>query len=116
MKVNIPISGYTYTFLFDTGADRVFINKKVLRRLTKENNVMSDSAITGKFEIATGEIVILPLVRIKEIKLGDVVLKDIAAAVQDDSTTNMLFGMSAIGKFKSWTMHESPLQIIFHKQ
>lgn len=114
-NVNLTISEYSYSFLFDTGAERVLINKKIYKKLVMKNNVKDDMPKFGKFELATGKIVTLPLVVIKEFTIGDVILKDVKAAVQLDTTSSLILGMSAIGRFSSWTMTENPLEIILKK-
>ena len=116
VKINISISGYEYSFLFDTGASYLTINRKIYKRLLQNNNITTDALPDEIIETATGAKFILPIVVIKEFKIGDVNIENTKAAIMNDTSATLLFGTNILKKFKSYSVHDKPLRIILEKE
>jgi aspartyl protease family protein len=89
------INGYPMKFIVDTGATFVSMNSPEARRLG------IDYAVEGKpsFSQTASGIAKIYLLNLKRVKVGDIVLKNVAGAVHEgDFPTVTLLGMSFLGR------------------
>lgn len=79
-----------------------------------KNGYLSDKDIKGKKQYinANGEIKEGTVITIREIKLGDSVLKNVAASVVHNQKAPLLFGESGLSRFGSFTVDNVTSKLI----
>jgi aspartyl protease family protein len=87
-------------FVIDTGASLISISNVEANFLFKQGK-LSKEDILGKvnFSDANGDISVGTIINLKEVRLGNRVLKNVQASVVDNSVAPLLFGQSALAKF-----------------
>ena len=91
--------------IFDTGAADVTISSVEANFMLK-NGYLSDGDIKGKrnYITASGDIHEGTVLRLKEVKLGDAVLKNVEASVVHSQKAPLLLGQSVLEKFGTITI------------
>ena len=104
-EVACSVNGLPLKMIFDTGAADVTISSVEANFMLK-NGYLSDSDIKGKrnYMTASGDIHEGTVLRLKEVKLGDAVLKNIEASVVHSQKAPLLLGQSVIEKFGTITI------------
>ena len=71
-----------------------------------KNGYLKESDIKGKkyYQVASGEIQAGTTITIREIKIGDAVLKNVEASVVHSQTAPLLLGQSAFERFGTITL------------
>ena len=92
-------------FIFDTGASSVSISSVEASFMLK-NGYLTAEDIKGKeyFSTATGEIHEGTIIRLREIKIGDAVLKNVDASVAHNQQAPLLLGQSVLERFGTITI------------
>jgi clan AA aspartic protease (TIGR02281 family) len=94
----------TLKFVVDSGAADVSIPADVLTTLMRAGTITQlDLVGTQTYTLADGSTTSLPTFRIRSLKIGDIVLRDVLGSVAN-SKGDLLLGQSALGRFKSWSM------------
>ena len=98
-KIPCVVNGLRLKFIFDTGASNVSISLSEAN-LMLENGYLDKKDIigTGKAQIADGSIVNNTKIILREIKINDLILKDVEAVVINELKAPLLLGQSAIEK------------------
>lgn len=96
----VLINGVEMSFVFDTGASLISISNVEANFLFKQGK-LSKEDILGEvnFSDANGDISVGTVINLREVKLGNRVLKNVPASVVDNSVAPLLFGQSALAKF-----------------
>lgn len=104
-EVACGVNGLPLKFIFDTGASSVSISSVEASFMLK-NGYLSSDDIKGKeyFSTATGEISEGTIIRLKEIKVGDAVLKNVDASVVNNQQAPLLLGQSVLERFGTITI------------
>lgn len=104
-EVACSVNGLPLKMIFDTGAADVTISSVEANFMLK-NGYLSDSDIKGKrnYITASGDIHEGTVLRLKEVKLGDAVLKNIEASVVHSQEAPLLLGQSVLEKFGTITI------------
>ena len=104
-EVPCTINGLELKFIFDTGASDVTISSVEASFMLK-NNYLSKDDIRGKeyFSTATGEIHEGTKINLREIKIGDAVLKNVEASVVKNQQAPLLLGQSVLERFGTITI------------
>lgn len=104
-EVACSINGLPLKFIFDTGASSVTISS-VEASLMLKNGYLTDDDIKGKeyFNTATGEIHEGATIRLREIKIGDAVLKNVEASVVHNQQAPLILGQSVLERFGTITI------------
>ena len=91
--------------MFDTGASSVTISSVEAQFMLK-NGYLKSEDIKGKeyFAVATGEIGEGTIIRLKEIKVGDAVLRNVDASVVHNQQAPLLLGQSVLERFGTITI------------
>ncbi|MGH8119318.1 MAG: TIGR02281 family clan AA aspartic protease [Gammaproteobacteria bacterium] len=93
--VNGSINGYEVSFVVDTGASLISMNKHQAKRIGLDYKMKGIETMT---ETASGYTKIY-LVKLKEVKVGNITVNDVDGAVHDnDFPTVILLGNSFLGK------------------
>ena len=115
-EIPCTINGLPLKFVFDTGASNVTISSVEASFMLK-NDYLSERDFRGskKFITADGSITDGAVVCIKEVLVGDVLLKNIEASVVKNQKAPLLLGQSVLERFGSITIdNESNKLIIRH--
>jgi aspartyl protease family protein len=99
-QIPIFINGVQMYFIFDTGASLISISNVEVTFLYKQGK-LSDEDIIGSanFIDANGDISEGTIINLKEVKIGNKILRNIRASVVDNSKAPLLFGQSALENF-----------------
>lgn len=99
-RVQCTINGLPLYFVFDTGAADVSISSVEANFMLK-NGYLTDADFMGKqnFVTATGEIHEGTIINLREVRVGDVVLRDIKASVIKNQSAPLLLGQSCFRRF-----------------
>ena len=104
-EVPCSVNGLPLKMIFDTGAADVTISSVEASFMFK-NGYLSDSDVKGKkhYMTASGDIHEGTVLRLKEVKLGDAVLKNVEASVVHSQKAPLLLGQSVLEKFGTITI------------
>lgn len=104
-EVACTVNGLPLNMIFDTGASDVTISSVEANFMLK-NGYLSTDDIKGKkhYQIASGEIQEGTVITIKELKLGEAVLKNIDASVVHNQRAPLLLGQSVLERFGTITI------------
>lgn len=104
-EIPCSVNGLPLKMIFDTGASDVTISSVEASFMLK-NGYLSDSDVKGKkhYMTASGDIHEGTILRLKEVKLGDAVLKNIEASVVHSQKAPLLLGQSVLEKFGTITI------------
>ena len=116
-EVPCSINGLPLKFIFDTGASDVTISSLEAGFMLK-NDFLNEKDFKGKrnYVTASGEITEGAVICLKEVKVGDVTLKNINASVVKNQKAPLLLGQSVLERFGSIKVdNENSKLIIEHK-
>ncbi|MBQ8223410.1 MAG: retroviral-like aspartic protease family protein [Bacteroidales bacterium] len=104
-EVECSVNGLPLKFTFDTGASIVTISSVEANFMLKNGYLTSDD-IKGKqhYSTATGDIHEGTTIRLREIKIGDAILKNVEATVIDKQQAPLLLGQSVLERFGTITI------------
>ena len=104
-EIPCSVNGLPLKMIFDTGASDVTISSVEANFMLK-NGYLSDSDVKGKkhYMTASGDIHEGTILKLKEVKLGDAVLKNIEASVVHSQKAPLLLGQSVLEKFGTITI------------
>ena len=104
-EVPCTINGLPLKFIFDTGASDVTLSSVEANFMLK-NDYLSEKDFKGsrRYLTADGSIANGAIVRIKEVKVGDVTLKNIEAYVVNSQKAPLLLGQSVLDRFGTITI------------
>ena len=104
-EVACSVNGLPLKMIFDTGAADVTISSVEANFMLK-NGYLSDGDIKGKrnYITASGDIHEGTVLRLKEVKLGEAVLKNVEASVVHSQNAPLLLGQSVLEKFGTITI------------
>ena len=99
-EVACSVNGLPLKMIFDTGASDVTISSVEANFMLK-NGYLSDDDVKGKrnYMTASGDIHEGTILRLKEVKLGEAVLKNVEASVVHSQKAPLLLGQSILEKF-----------------
>ena len=99
-RVKCTINGLPLYFVFDTGAADVSISSVEANFMLK-NGYLTNADFLGKqnYVTATGEIHEGTVINLREVRVGDVVLRDIKASVIKNQFAPLLLGQSCFRRF-----------------
>ena len=112
-EVPCQINGLPLQMIFDTGASDVTISSVEANFMLK-NRYLSDKDIKGKryYQVATGELSAGAVITLREVMIGDVLLKNVEASVVSDQRAPLLFGQSAMERFGTITIDNEKNKLI----
>ena len=112
-EVPCQINGLPLQMIFDTGASDVTISSVEANFMLK-NRYLSDKDIKGKryYQVATGELSAGAVITLREVMIGDVLLKNVEASVVGGQRAPLLFGQSAMERFGTITIDNEQNKLI----
>lgn len=104
-EVSCAVNGLPLDMIFDTGASDVSISSVEANFMLK-NKYLSEKDIKGKayYQTANGEISEGTTITLKEVKIGDAVLKNVDASVVKNQKAPLLLGQSVMERFGTITI------------
>ena len=104
-EIPCDINGLPLQMLFDTGASDVTISSVEANFMLK-NGYLSDKDIKGKryYQIANGQLNEGTVITLREVKIGDAVLRNVDASVVKSQKAPLLLGQSAMERFGTITI------------
>jgi clan AA aspartic protease (TIGR02281 family) len=99
-EIGCEVNGLPLKFVFDTGASAVTISSVEAQFMLK-NGYLKTEDIKGKeyFTVATGEISEGTIIRLRDIKIGDAVLRNVEASVVHNQQAPLLLGQTVLERF-----------------
>ena len=113
-ELSCTINGLPLQMTFDTGASNVSISSLEASFMLK-NGYLSEKDIKGKdyYVMADGQVSEGTRVNLRELKIGETVLRNIEASVSKNQKAPLLLGQSALEKFGKITIdNENSILII----
>lgn len=104
-EVDCSINNLPLKFIFDTGASSVSISSVEAQFMLK-NGYLKSEDIKGKeyYSVANGEIHEGTIIRLREIKIGDAVLRNVDASVVHSQQAPLLLGQTVLERFGTITI------------
>lgn len=98
--VPIEVNGLNLRFIFDTGASSILLSSAEAMVMYRQG-LISDDDILGSSQMqdASGGISTGVVVNLRTVKIGDVMLHNVQAAVVDNIQAPLLLGQTALSKF-----------------
>ncbi len=104
------VNGLKLRFVLDTGASTITLSLTEAVFMYK-NGYIQDADIIGKTHVtlADGSIQENDKVKLKTVKIGSVILKDIIATIVNNTKAPLLLGQTVLSKIGTWTIHNNNL-------
>ena len=110
----IEINGIRLRFIFDTGASNICISQAEATVLYRQGTLLKEDILDIQyFQDATGKVSAGTRIRLRTVKIGDRILKNIEAIVIDNDEAPLLLGQSALEKFGKISIDNKNGIIIF---
>lgn len=112
-EVPCQINSLPLKMIFDTGASDVIISSVEANFMLK-NGYLSESDIKGRryYQTASGQVSAGAVITLKEVRLGDAVLRNVEASVVNSQSAPLLFGQSAMERFGTITIDNEKNKLI----
>lgn len=99
-------------FIVDSGATDVNIPAAAYKKMLKAGTIKESDALGFQsYTMADGTRERVPLVRIRELKVGNMVMKDVVASIAGEDAVALL-GLSFLERFASWSVDNSAHQLV----
>lgn len=104
-EIPCSVNGLDLHMLFDTGASDVTISSVEANFMLK-NDYLSTEDVKGKkyYQIANGDLTEGTVITLKEVRVGDAVLKNVDASVVKSQKAPLLLGQSVMERFGTITI------------
>ena len=112
-EIPCDINGLALQMIFDTGASDVTISSVEANFMFK-NGYLSEKDIKGKryYQVASGQINEGTVITLREVRIGDAVLKNVDASVVKSQKAPLLLGQSAMERFGTITIDNQNNRLI----
>jgi aspartyl protease family protein len=102
----------TLKFTVDTGATFVSMPANIVANLMQTGSITKDDVLgEGTYKLADGSSGRSQIVRIRSLKLGDVVIENVEVSVLPERSS-LLLGQSFFGRLKSWSLDNARHELI----
>lgn len=103
--LNTSVNGIEQTFILDSGASDVSISPNLERELiAKEKIKKEDYVEPALYRIADGSIISARRVILKEIKIGEFIVKNVIATIGNNKNAPFLLGRGFLDNFSKWSI------------
>lgn len=114
-KIWVNIGNLKEHFILDTGASEISLSQKSEEELINKGIIQkSDYLESGLFRIANGSIVTCRRVNLKQIKVGNFIVKNVIASI-GVSDAPLLLGKSFLDKFNKWSIDNNTRTLTLEK-
>ena len=116
-EIPCTINELPVKFFFDTGASTVTVSSVEANFMLKNGYLKSDD-IKGKeyYSVATGEIHEGTTIRLREIKIGDAILRNVDASVVHNQQAPLLLGQTVLERFGTVTIDNINSKLIIKQK
>jgi len=113
-QIPVNINGVPMYFIFDTGASMISISSTEAIFLYKQDKLTSED-ILGKsnFIDANGNVSEGTIIVLRQVKIGNKILKNVEASVVNNLGAPLLIGQSALEKFGKISIDYGKNEILF---
>lgn len=102
-------------FIFDSGASETSISNEIEQRLIHAGEISKDDYLSPMlFRLADGSITSNRRVKLRRLKIGDVVVTNLSVAIGGNNSP-LLIGGNFLNRFKSWTLDTSSKKLTLTK-
>lgn len=111
----VSINGLGFYMIFDTGCSTNLISRLEFMALVK-NGLITEEDILGTVQssIADGSVVEMPVVKLREVIIGDKILfENVEAVVADNVAADLLLGNEILNRVKSYEIDNNEQVIKF---
>lgn len=111
----VSINGLGFYMIFDTGCSTNLISRLEFASLVK-NGLITEEDLLGTVQssIADGSIVEMPVVKLREVIIGDKILfENVEAVVADNVAADLLLGNEILNRVKSYEIDNNEQVIKF---
>lgn len=99
-EVPIRINGLELDFVFDTGASDISISELEFQLLTKKRRIkQSDIKEQITYKDASGNTLTAKKITLRQVEVGNKILRDVDAIVINNARAPLLLGQSALSRF-----------------
>ena len=113
-KIGCKINGHELFLFFDTGASIISMSETEAMFLYKQGTLKEEDFVGNvNFQDATGAISEGTIIKLKTVKIGNKILKNVEASIVHNSDAPLLFGQSALAKFGKVSIDYHKNEIIF---
>jgi|GEM_PF-5064138 len=99
-KIPVSINGQELEFFFDTGAGMISMSEVEAAFLLKQGKISEEDFIgEANFINANGERSATPVVRLRDVTIGDITIHDVEASVVANTAAPLLLGQSFLARF-----------------
>lgn len=110
----IEINGIKLRFIFDTGASSICISPAEATVLYRQGTLRKEDILDVEhFQDATGRISEGQKINLREVKIGDLILRDVTATIVDNVNAPLLLGQSVLERFGSIEINNENGEINF---
>lgn len=111
----VSINGLGFYMIFDTGCSTNLISRLEFMALVKNGLITEEDILEPvQSSIADGSIVEMPVVRLKEVIVGDKILfENVEAVVADNVAADLLLGNEILNRVKSYEIDNNEQVIKF---
>jgi clan AA aspartic protease (TIGR02281 family) len=103
-KISVDISGIKKNFVLDSGASELSISQSLENELISKNLIQkTDYLEPALYKIADGSILSCRRVKLKQVKVGNVIVKNVIASI-GISETPLLLGKTFLDNFQKWSI------------
>lgn len=101
MKVSCTLNGITDSLIFDSGSGHVQISNQMAKQMIANGTLKmsEDSVTTMTYICANGSSEVRPVVLLRTVEIGGIVLHDVTASITKQDTAPLLLGMSVLDNF-----------------
>jgi aspartyl protease family protein len=110
----IEINGIRLKFIFDTGASSICISPAEATVLYRQGTLRKEDVLDVEyFQDATGRISEGTKINLREVTIGNMVLRDVKATVIDNANAPLLLGQTVLERFGKIEIDNNNGEIIF---
>jgi len=114
-KIWVNIGNVKEHFVLDTGASEISISQNIEKELIAKGIIKKEDYLSpGLFKIANGSIVTCRRVNLKELKVGDFIVKNVITSI-GVSDAPLLLGKNFLDKFEKWSIDNNTQTLILEK-
>jgi aspartyl protease family protein len=114
LEIPAELNGVPMNFIFDTGASDIMISSEEAENLYSIGKLTDDDFIgVGDFTDANGNISQGKIINLSSVKIGNRVLKNIRASINQHQNAPLLFGQTALIKFGKVSIDYNQEVIVF---
>ena len=106
-NINTKVNGHSVRFLIDTGASDVVIDKDTARKIGIN---VDELLFINTYYTANGTVKGAPI-RLEQIKVGDYIIRDVKASVNEADMNKSLLGMSFLNRLNGYEVKKDKLTL-----